>query len=391
MRIVFLLEGFLHYTSQLANALVECGADVTIVARSEGWDFVGSGSGDVKQDYLDILHPSINVEWVHVPSDTNPKTIGANLKSILHLAGAIRKHRPDVLHVMDVADYRFLAATVFSKRKYPIVLTVHDASMHPGDTPNRMEFMRPYLRKTADAILVHGEDVERKLLEQNVVRPEKVYRVPRGPYTMYKQWKTGASDTEHKNVLFFGRVRKYKGLDQLIAAAPAVYKAVPEARFIIAGSGPDWQRCRSLIKNPEYFELHEEKISDPKVTALFERSSIVVLPYLEASQSGVLFIAYALGRPVIVTRVGCLPEVVEEGKTGLVIPPGDVDALSKAIIYLLKNNALRAEMGRNAETKVMTGDLSWGSIARKTAQIYENVLCRKRDGHDLEGEVTIAR
>ena len=103
---------------------------------------------------------------------------------------------------------------------------------------------------------------------------------------------------------------------------------------------------------------------------LFQKASVVVLPYLEATQSGVIPIAYNFGKPVIVTDVGSIREVVENGKEGFVIPPRDMKALAVAIVKILSDDGLRDHMGQNAYQKINT-ELSWGTIAKQTLEAYK--------------------
>jgi glycosyltransferase involved in cell wall biosynthesis len=375
MRILFLIRGNFHYTCELANALAASGQEVTIVAHDETQDFVGWG-GDVRQDYREILNEKIALEWVHIPQATRIGTLVDSLRSAWRIASIVRKYRPNVIHIYDVGDYRLLSAIMLNKmRGASVVMTIHDAELHPGyKKRSQLRSMSAWNRRTADAVIVHGEDIKRRVLAGGVP-DSKVHIIPRGPYSIYKRWETAeAAIPDSREVLFFGRVHLYKGLDYLIKCAPAVCREVPDARFVIAGAGPDWTRCRELIQNPEQFILHEERIPEAKVTEMFQRASVVVLPYIEASQSGVLFIAYALARPVIVTRVGSLPEVVDDGITGMIVPPGDPESLANAITYMLQHPEEAAAMGRNGNAKVISGDLSWDTIAARTVRLYEMLV-----------------
>jgi len=109
---------------------------------------------------------------------------------------------------------------------------------------------------------------------------------------------------------------------------------------------------------------------------LFRRASVVVLPYIEASQSGVLAFAYTFGKPVVVTTVGSLPEVVDQGETGMVVPPRDEAALAEAIVSVLGDRERRREMGRKAYQKATT-ELSWDTIAQQTLAVYEEALAAR--------------
>ena len=121
------------------------------------------------------------------------------------------------------------------------------------------------------------------------------------------------------------------------------------------------------------FEIYNKFISHEEVSELFQRASVVVLPYIDASQSGIVPIAYAFKKPVVVTNVGSIPEVVDDGKTGFIVPPRDSKALADAIIKLLKNDKLRKEMGEHAYKK-MKEELSWDKIAKKTIEVYKEAI-----------------
>lgn len=108
---------------------------------------------------------------------------------------------------------------------------------------------------------------------------------------------------------------------------------------------------------------------------MFQRSSVVVLPYVEAAQSGVVPTAYGFGRPVVVTTVGGIPEQVDDGVTGLIVPPRDARALADAVIKIMKDEKLRREMGRNASRK-LERDFAWDDIAAETVEIYKKAMQR---------------
>ena len=368
MRILLLNQGFLPHSGQLANALVEGGDEVLYITCGCGWDF--TGVPDPKSDFREFLDPRVSLEWIPIPSNTTPLTLAANIRFIAQMVKTIQRFDPDVIHVHDMADYRYLATVARVRSRYPIVMSVHNAEPHVGKKDNRMEFLRPWLRRMPDLVIVHGEHIKRRLLSvTNIFAEDRLYVIPVGSYMYHRKWLTGQAD-DGKTVLFFGGITRYKGLEYLIRATPLVSKHVPDARFLIAGSGADWPRCKAMIQNPESFILREGRLTNPEVTEIFEQSSVVVLPYIEASQSGVMAVAYALGKPVIVTNVGSLPEVVAEGETGLIVPPADVDALAKAIIRILADTELCRAMGDKAYERASVGDLTWTNVAAKTREVY---------------------
>jgi glycosyltransferase involved in cell wall biosynthesis len=178
-------------------------------------------------------------------------------------------------------------------------------------------------------------------------------------------------------ILFFGRIWKYKGLEYLILAEPIIKKEVPDAKIIIAGAGEKFKRYKDMMVNKDNFIIHNYRIPYNMGAELFQRCSLVVLPYIDASQSAVILTAYGFKKPVVVTSVGSIPEIVDDGITGYIVPPKDVNALAKAIIKLLKDEKLRRQMGENAYKKLKT-DLSWDNIAEKTIQVYKEAIRGKK-------------
>jgi glycosyltransferase involved in cell wall biosynthesis len=103
-----------------------------------------------------------------------------------------------------------------------------------------------------------------------------------------------------------------------------------------------------MIRDNGRFEIYEGFVPGDVMADFFQRASLVALPYLSASTSGILMTAYVFGKPVVATSVGCLPEYVEDGVTGLLVPPADVEQLADAIARLLLDDSLRHRMGENA-------------------------------------------
>ena len=173
---------------------------------------------------------------------------------------------------------------------------------------------------------------------------------------------------EEPAILFFGRIWPYKGLEYLIKAEPLITAKIPEAKIVIAGTGEDFQRYRSMMI-PDKFEILNEYVSDEKRAELFSRASVVVMPYVEASQSHVPSIAYRCGKPVVATNVGGLPEMVEDGKTGFLVPPRDVDALAAAIVRLMESKSLRKEFAENGMHKLNV-ECAPEVVGRMTRVVY---------------------
>jgi glycosyltransferase involved in cell wall biosynthesis len=211
------------------------------------------------------------------------------------------------------------------------------------------------------------------LLERHMLSPEKIATMPIGELSIYRHWNSRTWPEQEATILFFGRIWPYKGLDYLIAAEPAISRACPKLRIIIAGRGEDFDRYRSMMIHPERFRVLNEHIPREDVARLFQQASIVVLPYSEASQSAIIPLAFAFGKPVVATAVGGIPEVVAHGKDGLLVPARDSDALAEAVVSLIQDRETRRRMGQRALEKTRN-ELSWTAIARQTTEVYQAAM-----------------
>jgi glycosyltransferase involved in cell wall biosynthesis len=229
----------------------------------------------------------------------------------------------------------------------------------------------------ADWVIVHGERIRK---ECELLMPwlrGRVVAIPHGPLGeitdhIAGNWERGA-------LLFFGRIEQYKGLRYFIDAVKVLNAHGVSVKGIIAGTGHDLEQYRSGIEADGAFELIDRYIGDDEIPSLFGRANVVVLPYTDATQSGVVAMALRYGRPVVATDVGSIGEVVRDGYNGLLVPPRDVSALTNAIQQLVQNQGLAASMARNA-TQLATTELSWETIADSTVEAYRLAMAHKSNG-----------
>ena len=150
---------------------------------------------------------------------------------------------------------------------------------------------------------------------------------------------------------------------------PFIKQKIPDLKVILAVHGEPLENYSPYFYERDCFEIHDYKIPDKDVSSFFERSKIVVTPYIEASQSGIIALAYSFGRPVVSTAVGSLTEVVNSDKTGFLVKPKEVKPLALAVIRLLKNKKLYNHMSKECYNYAYN-ELSWDNIATKTIELY---------------------
>jgi glycosyltransferase involved in cell wall biosynthesis len=258
-------------------------------------------------------------------------------------------------------------------RYCPLVVTVHDPRHHVGDVVSRKtpQMLMDFGFRRADRIIVHGEILKRQVREALNISAERIHVIPHvaiGPAE-----ECTIVPNESKQILFFGRIWKYKGLEHLIRAQPLITAAVPDAKIVIAGEGEDFEPYRRLMDRPDRFIVHNRYIPGPERDQLFRSASVVVLPYIEATQSGVVPLAYAFGKPVVATNTGALSEAVDDGITGRLVPPANPVALAAAVVDLLRNPAQRHAMGAAGRHKL---DAEWSPsvVARQTLAVYRRAI-----------------
>lgn len=287
------------------------------------------------------------------------------------LVGRLAVTRPDVVHVQWLPLRRVdrLFWRLARRLGLRVVYTAHNAVARDGDAVGRATVAANV--RAVDAVVVHSTAGRAQVLAYGAPAAA-VSVIPHGALDAYRGLGAvppGDLPEGAPVVLFAGLIRPYKGLADLLEAWPAVRLRVPAARLLILGAAlgreaePDLERARELEGDGVSLRLG---YADADVFAgAFERADVVVLPYRAADQSGVLFTALALGRPLVVTDVGGFRETVEGAGCGVVVPPRDPEALGEAIAALLDDPAERRRLGA-AGRAAADGPYSWSRIARRT-------------------------
>jgi len=346
--------GIFQYTSQLSNAISRR-AQITVITP------IGINKS--------LFENSVKV--VSIPVGDTKKNFLINtflVTRLFNFLKTIRKENPDVIHFQNAYSFWASAFLPFLARKYKIITTLHDVEPHLGYKRLDKMVARSFHLRYSHCFIVHCEKEKEKLVALGIKK--KIYTIPHGDYSFFTRY-SKKNVEERDAVLFFGNTAPYKGLEYLLKAMPLITKKLPNAKIIIAGKG-DLKRYAKLI-TPSNIEVYNKFIPNEEVAELFQMAKVIALPYIEATQSGIIPIAYAFKKPVVTTSVGCIPDIVDNERTGIIVPPKDVNALAEAIIKLLKNDELRREMGKNAYIK-MKEELSWDKIAEKTITVYNEAV-----------------
>jgi glycosyltransferase involved in cell wall biosynthesis len=257
-----------------------------------------------------------------------------------------------------------------SGRRRPLVLTAHDV-LPREPRPGQLSAQRR-LYERFDAVVVHSEHGRERLTRELGVDPDRVHVIPHGVLAHLAdvpQQPGGRApfQTDRQVVLCFGLMRPYKGIDVLLQA----WRGIEDAELWVAGMPRmDISHLRAIA--PPNVRFVPRFITDSELPAYFQRADLVVLPYREIDQSGVLFTALAFGKPLLLGDVGGFPEIAATG-AARTVPAGDAVALREALQELLGDPAALAAMAARAR-EAAQGEYGWGTIATRTLDLYGSLL-----------------
>jgi glycosyltransferase involved in cell wall biosynthesis len=253
----------------------------------------------------------------------------------------------------------------------PLVLTAHDILPREA-RPGQREAQRR-LYEHFDAVVVHSEHGRARLTGELGVNGERVHVIAHGAFDHLAAVEEPGGEapapfhTDAPVVLCFGLMRPYKGIDLLLEA----WRGIEGAELWIAGMPRmDISSLRAMAPPGVRFVPHF--ITDSELPAYFRRADLVVLPYREIDQSGVLFTALAFGKPLLLSDVGGFPEVAGTG-AARTFPAGEAAALHDALRELLADPAALMQLAERARAAA-AGPYSWGEVARATLALYTELL-----------------
>ena len=291
-----------------------------------------------------------------------------SVKPFLQLFSYLRKNHFDVIHITGHLFFHNFFLYYFRKK---MIYTVHDPINHSG-YKNKMTYItkKTCIKLIPNLIVLNNAQVGEfidcySLSRKNII----VSRLSRYNVLSYITQET----SEHKNyILFFGTINPYKGLEYLFPAMKLLHEKHSDVALVVAGAGKYYFDI-SEYKSLPYFRIINRFIEVSELASLIKNSRFVVVPYVDATQSGVIMSAFAFNKPCIVTNVGGLPEMVEDGIMGEVVPPKNIKALSEAMIRFIEQPQKLSEYSSNIDKEYTDGYRSWKTIANEMKDIYSSI------------------
>ena len=364
LRVLLYAPHFAEYALRLADGLADRARVMLVCER-------GNLAAEAKLDLVAQVSSRVTLSTF----DGSAGIPAGPFARHVHLPWLISRFRPDIAHVQEQADGPTAAMLARLSRRVPVVLTIHDPRPHVGNDTAFAErglVHRERLRAKAAAYHVHGAFCERELrATRGVDRP----LVSTAHGALFVPSPEDLRLPEPGCLLFFGRMEAYKGLETLLDATDILRSRGLAFRLIVAGRGPDLDRLTPRLGTPD-LELHDRFLEHDEAIALFQRASLVLAPYREATQSGVIAAAFGNGRPVVASAVGGLPDFVTHGRDGLLVHPDDPSALAAALAPLLADTAKIASLAAGAAAKARS-ELDWTKIASRLEPFYREVIAAR--------------
>jgi len=320
--------GIAHHTFLLHQELIQRGHAVQVISFSRLYPkflFPGKRMTDESQLKLDV--------GAHQVLDS------LNPRSWLTTFSLISRFHPDLIVIEwwspAVAPAIGTLVRLLRRAGRPIVMECHNVFPHER-TPVDF-FLVDYALGSVDNFITHSEQDRRLVLATWPGKSVKIVPLP-VPEVFFD---SSSSARDGRKILFFGVIRPYKGLDVLLRAM-ALLVAKVQCSLLVAGEFYELEtKYLQLItdyKLEKNVKLENRYIPNEEIAALFRDADVLILPYLSATQSGVVRMALATGLPMIASRVGGLSEVVTENVNGLLFPPGNADALADALMRYFKES-----------------------------------------------------
>lgn len=298
---------------------------------------------------------------------------------MIRLLRYLRAWNPDVIHFqwLPLALYDIQLLEKF-RSIAPIVFTIHDSNPFHGAVAFDLQLHGArQAPKRFDHVIAHTEYSKKRVCSMGVSSSD-VSVIPHGILEYPYEPELGDTELEDNQLLFFGSIKEYKGIDVLLDAFAALPDSV-QARTTLTIVGSPKIDTGSLREQAQRLGIESSVewdlryVPDEEIPTLFERADVVAFPYREIDQSGALLTALDYHKPIVATNVGGFSEVLEDGVHALLTDPESPDAFATQLEKVLTDEELASKLSSNTR-ELAENTLSWERIGDQTRQVYKQLI-----------------
>ena len=283
-----------------------------------------------------------------------------NIKVYWELCRFIKKLDVDIVHITSSLLYTQFPLYLFRKK---MVLSVHDPLPHVNVKSWRSDMQLKIAYKLIEHLVIFNSAQKEEFISRYGLQKKDIILSQLSAYFYLTAYDTKEPIESGDYILFFGWIRQGKGVEVLLPAMKQVHDSNPNLNLVVAGKG-EYYFDKSEYENLNYISFINRFVPDYELANLIANCKFVVVPYTEATQSGVIMSAYAFAKPVLATNVGGLPEMIGDDEYGKVVEAGSVDALANGIIDMTKDKATLDQKSECIKKSYFSGEKSWGAIAK---------------------------
>ncbi|MCK4662447.1 MAG: glycosyltransferase family 4 protein [Bacteroidales bacterium] len=277
----------------------------------------------------------------------------------------------DIIHFNgDHAVLPQLILFLIGKKK---VFTIHDFYPHSGEGQRNIiqNFLRWFQTNSKYPIILQNKNDYNQFFVNSKVKKNKVFFVPFGYLEIYKSFLNSNIKINNKSdILFFGRISPYKGIEYLLEAFKIVLKKYPKLKLLIVGSGNIYFD-KKYINETSNITLINRFIDSHELVSMIKTTKLVVCPYTDATQSGVAMTAFAFNKPVVATNTGGFKDVIINSENGYLVPQKDSISLAETIIKIFSHRDELIKLENNINKFSEKGIFAWKNIAKSILDIYK--------------------
>lgn len=346
------------YSFEMTNALLQSKSNIEFqviipnnIDNLEDWEVLEKKYGNIRIHYVNTYSGLFSFLWAMF-----------NIFNYVKIASTIKDFNPNWIY-MPMGSL-LNPGIFFFLQKYKKIYTLHDPILHEGEQSWFVETIRKIEIRNSNKIILLNNYFKEKTSQQYMIPEDNILVIPHAAFL--RETEPKYFDNYQYKMLFLGRIEKYKGIELLLDTFKIIRKSIPNLQLTIAGKGniePYSDKINENSSNGGDLKIISKWLTEYDIEKLLDETDFVILPYIDASQSGVIPVAFGNGRTVLATNVGALSEQIPEGLGFLAEP--NVASITEKINEIYKMDTEDFLNLNKATRKFALENLTWSQSVYK--------------------------